>query len=381
MNPASANNTLLIIVGDKSADIYGAKLASELKKINPTIKIIGTGGDNMRKEGVEILYDVKDMSVIGLWEAISKLSLMRKVKRDIMDLIKTKRIKAAVLVDFPGFNIHIASEIRKENIPVIYYISPQVWAWRGGRIKKIAQRVNKMLVILPFEVEIYRRAGVDVKFIGHPLFDVIEDSDKDKLYHDLGLDFSRPIIGLLPGSRDKEVRFLLPSMIDAALLIKKKIPKSQFILPKAKEVDGNYVKGLIREKGIDLKVINGNSHGVFQIADLSVVCSGTATLEAAILGAPLIIIYRLSKVTEIIGRKMLKVRHWGLVNILAGEEIVPELEQEEVNAENISAYALSILRSRQKKDLIKAKLSRITSTLGEKGASQLAAKEIIEFLN
>jgi len=381
MNPASANNTLLIIVGDKSADIYGAKLASELKKINPTIKIIGTGGDNMRKEGVEILYDVKDMSVIGLWEAISKLSLMRKVKRDIMDLIKTKRIKAAVLVDFPGFNIHIASEIRKENIPVIYYISPQVWAWRGGRIKKIAQRVNKMLVILPFEVEIYRRAGVDVKFIGHPLFDVIEDSDKDKLYHDLGLDFSRPIIGLLPGSRDKEVRFLLPSMIDAALLIKKKIPKSQFILPKAKEVDGNYVKGLIREKGIDLKVINGNSHGVFQIADLSVVCSGTATLEAAILGAPLIIIYRLSKVTEIIGRKMLKVRHWGLVNILAGEEIVPELEQEEVNAENISAYALSILRSKQKKDLIKAKLSRITSTLGEKGASQLAAKEIIEFLN
>ena len=381
MNPASANNTLLIIVGDKSADIYGAKLASELKKINPTIKIIGTGGDNMRKEGVEILYDVKDMSVIGLWEAISKLSLMRKVKRDIMDLIKTKKIKAAVLVDFPGFNIHIASEIRKENIPVIYYISPQVWAWRGGRIKKIAQRVNKMLVILPFEVEIYRRAGVDVKFIGHPLFDVIEDSDKDKLYHDLGLDFSRPIIGLLPGSRDKEVRFLLPSMIDAALLIKKKIPKSQFILPKAKEVDGNYVKGLIREKGIDLKVINGNSHGVFQIADLSVVCSGTATLEAAILGAPLIIIYRLSKVTEIIGRKMLKVRHWGLVNILAGEEIVPELEQEEVNAENISAYALSILRSRQKKDLIKAKLSRITSTLGEKGASQLAAKEIIEFLN
>ena len=381
MNPASANNTLLIIVGDKSADIYGAKLASELKKINPTIKIIGTGGDNMRKEGVEILYDVKDMSVIGLWEAISKLSLMRKVKRDIMDLIKTKKIKAAVLVDFPGFNIHIASEIRKENIPVIYYISPQVWAWRGGRIKKIAQRVNKMLVILPFEVEIYRRAGVDVKFIGHPLFDVIEDSDKDKLYHDLGLDFSRPIIGLLPGSRDKEVRFLLPSMIDAALLIKKKIPKSQFILPKAKEVDGNYVKGLIREKGIDLKVINGNSHGVFQIADLSVVCSGTATLEAAILGAPLIIIYRLSKVTEIIGRKMLKVRHWGLVNILAGEEIVPELEQEEVNAENISAYALSILRSKQKKDLIKAKLSRITSTLGEKGASQLAAKEIIEFLN
>ena len=381
MNPASANNTLLIIVGDKSADIYGAKLASELKKINPTRKIIGTGGDNMRKEGVEILYDVKDMSVIGLWEAISKLSLMRKVKRDIMDLIKTKRIKAAVLVDFPGFNIHIASEIRKENIPVIYYISPQVWAWRGGRIKKIAQRVNKMLVILPFEVEIYRRAGVDVKFIGHPLFDVIEDSDKDKLYHDLGLDFSRPIIGLLPGSRDKEVRFLLPSMIDAALLIKKKIPKSQFILPKAKEVDGNYVKGLIREKGIDLKVINGNSHGVFQIADLSVVCSGTATLEAAILGAPLIIIYRLSKVTEIIGRKMLKLRHWGLVNILAGEEIVPELEQEEVNAENISAYALSILRSKQKKDLIKAKLSRITSTLGEKGASQLAAKEIIEFLN
>ena len=381
MNPSDKNKTILIVVGDKSADIYGAKLAGELKKIDPAIKIIGTGGDNMRREGVEILYDVKDMSVIGLWEAISKLSLMRKVKRDIMDLIRTKRIGAAVLVDFPGFNIHIASEIRKENIPVIYYISPQIWAWRGGRIKKIAQRVNKMLVILPFEAEIYRKAGVDVKFIGHPLFDVIDASGKEKLYHELGLDPLKPIVGLLPGSRDKEVRFLLTSMLDAAVLIKKKIPESQFILPKAKEVDGNYVKRLIKEKGIDLKVVEGNSHGVFRIADLSVVCSGTATVEAAILGAPLIIIYRLSKITEIIGRKMLKVRHWGLVNILAGEEIVPELEQEEVNAENISAYAISILRSIENKDLIKAKLSRITSTLGEKGASQKAAREIMEFFN
>jgi len=382
INPSSKNNTLLMIVGDKSADLYGAKLVQELKKINPSIKIVGTGGEKMREEGVELLYDVKDMSVIGLWEALSKLSLMKRVRRDILNLIEMNAVKAAVLIDFPGFNIHIASEIQKKNIPVIYYISPQVWAWRAGRVNKIAKRVNKMLVILPFEVEIYSKAGVDVKFVGHPLFDIIkEESDREKLCSDFGLNPSKPIIGILPGSRDKEVRFLLPPMLEAALLIKQKILESQFILPRAKEVDDTYINELVREKGIDVKVIDGNSYRVMQIADISIVCSGTATLEAAILGTPLIITYRLSKLTEILGRKMLKVKHWGLVNILAGKEIVPELEQEEVNAVNISAHCVSILRSKQKRDSIKMKLSEVVSTLGGKGASQAAAKEIAEFLN
>ena len=372
---------LMIIAGETSGDLQAASLIKSLKSINPHIEIFGMGGKKMQAESAEIIYDITNLAIVGFFEVLKHIFTFKKIFEKLSALLETRKPDAVILVDYPGFNLRFAKATKEKNIPVIYYISPQIWAWRGGRIKKIAQRVNKMLVILPFEAEIYRKAGVDVKFIGHPLFDVIDDSGKEKLYHELGLDPLKPIVGLLPGSRDKEVRFLLTSMLDAAVLIKKKIPESQFILPKAKEVDGNYVKRLIKEKGIDLKVVEGNSHGVFRIADLSIVCSGTATVEAAILGAPLIIIYRLSKITEIIGRKMLKVRHWGLVNILAGEEIVPELEQEEVNAENISAYAISILRSKQNKDLVKAKLSRITSTLGEKGASQKAAREIMRFLN
>ena len=382
MNPSSKNKTLLIIVGDKSADLYGAKLVHELKKIDSSINIVGTGGEKMREEGVKILYDVKDMSVIGLWEAVSKVSLIRKIKRDILKLLDTNTINAAVLLDFPGFNLHIAAEIRGRNIPVIYYISPQIWAWGSGRIKKIKKRVNKMLVILPFEVDIYRNAGVDVRFIGHPLFDVIRvDGDKEYLCSQLGLNPSSPIIGILPGSRNKEVRFLLHSMIDGALLIKKKIPDAQFILPRAREVDESYIKKIISDKGADIKVVNGNSYGVMSVSDISIICSGTATLEAAILGSPVLIVYRLSKITELIGRKFLKVKHWGLVNILAGKEIVPELEQEEVNGENISAYVISVLKSEKKRKFIEQKLYEIASSLGGSGASRIAAEEIVEFLN
>ncbi|OGL41855.1 MAG: lipid-A-disaccharide synthase [Candidatus Schekmanbacteria bacterium RIFCSPHIGHO2_02_FULL_38_11] len=382
MNPSSKNKTLLIIVGDKSADLYGAKLVHELKKIDSSINIVGTGGEKMREEGVKILYDVKDMSVIGLWEAVSKVSLIRKIKRDILKLLDTNTINAAVLLDFPGFNLHIAAEIRGRNIPVIYYISPQIWAWGSGRIKKIKKRVNKMLVILPFEVDIYRNAGVDVRFIGHPLFDVINaDSDKELICSQLGLNPSSPIIGILPGSRNKEVRFLLPSMMDGALLIREKISDAQFILPRAKEVDESYVKKIISGKGVEVKVVDGNSHEVMRVSDISIICSGTATLEAAILGSPMLIVYRLSKITEIIGRRMLKIKQWGLVNIMAGKEIVPELEQEEVNGENLSAYVISVLKSEKKRKSIERKLSEIASSLGGSGASMIAAKEIAEFLN
>src|SRR3989338_1748218 len=331
----------------------------------------------MREEGVKILYDVKDMSVIGLWEAVSKVSLIRKIKRDILKLLDTNTINAAVLLDFPGFNLHIAAEIRGRNIPVIYYISPQIWAWGSGRIKKIKNRVNKMLVILPFEVDIYRNAGVDVRFIGHPLFDVINaDSDKELICSQLGLNPSSPIIGILPGSRNKEVRFLLPSMMDGALLIREKISDAQFILPRAKEVDESYVKKIISGKGVEVKVVDGNSHEVMRVSDISIICSGTATLEAAILGSPMLIVYRLSKITEIIGRRMLKIKQWGLVNIMAGKEIVPELEQEEVNGENLSAYVISVLKSEKKRKSIERKLSEIASSLGGSGASMIAAKEI-----
>lgn len=382
MNPSSKNKTLLMVVGDKSADLYGAKLAHELKKIDSSINIIGTGGEKMREEGVKALYDVRDMAVIGLWEAVSKVSLIRRVKRDILKLLDTNTIDAAVLLDFPGFNLHIAAEIRKRNIPVIYYISPQIWAWRSGRIKKIKKRVNKMLVILPFEADIYKNAGIDVRFVGHPLFDVINvDGDKEFLCSQLGLKPSSPIIGILPGSRNSEVRFLLPSMVDGALLIRKKIPDAQFILPRAKEVDESYVKKIISDKGIEMKVVSGNSHEVMRVSDISIICSGTATLEAAILGSPMLIVYRLSKITELIGRRFLKIKHWGLVNILAGKEVVPELEQEEVNGENISAYVISILGSEKKRKSIEQRLSEIASSLGGSGASRIAAAEIAEFLN
>ncbi|MBI5376854.1 MAG: lipid-A-disaccharide synthase [Candidatus Schekmanbacteria bacterium] len=375
----SKKKSVLMIVGDPSADMYGAGVIRELKALHPEINIIGTGGDLMKEAGLDLMYNVRDMSVIGLFEAFSKGALLRRIRKNILRVIEENNISAALLVDYPGFNLYLASILKSKNIPVVYYISPQVWAWRSGRIKKIKERVDRMLVILPFEEELYRNSGVNASFVGHPLLEIIDEDLKKSENIIPWKKSDGPVVALMPGSRKKEIHFLLADMLKAAEIISAQIPDVSFVLPVAQGLDIKSIEALL-PRSIDIKLTDGRAREVLRNSDFAVICSGTATLEAAIIGTPFIIIYRLSKLTEFIGRRFLKIHNWGLVNIVAGKEIIPELEQEEVNPVNIASFVVEALKSPDKLSEMRNDLSKIRSMLGERVASARVAAVISEYI-
>lgn len=375
----SKKKSVLMIVGDPSADMYGAGVIRELKSLHPEINILGTGGDLMKEAGLDLMYNVRDMSVIGFFEAFSKGALIRQIRKSILKVIEENNICAALLVDYPGFNLYLASILKSKNIPVVYYISPQVWAWRSGRIKKIKERVDRMLVILPFEEELYRNSGVNTSFVGHPLLEIIDEDLKKSENIIPWKKSSGPVVTLMPGSRKKEIHFLLADMLKAAEIISAQIPGVSFVLPVAQGLDIKSIEASL-PRNIDIKLTDGRAREVLRNSDFAVICSGTATLEAAIIGTPFIIIYRLSKLTEFIGRRFLKIHNWGLVNIVAGKEIIPELEQEEVNPVNIASFVVEALKSPDKLAEMRNDLSKIRNMLGERVASARVAAVISEYI-
>jgi len=336
----------------------------------------------MREAGVDLWADAGNMAVVGLTEVLSKLRVILSVMSRLKKSMRFQKPDLVILIDYPDFNLPLARSAKKNGIPVFYYISPQVWAWRRGRIKTLGRVVDRMAVILPFEEPLYRKSGVDASFVGHPLLDAVRvSSSRRETLRRLGLRDNVTTVALLPGSRKGEVTRLLPGMLKAVRLIAGKIQPVQFLLPLADTLDPAWVES--RMQGVyapEIRLVRGATYDAVAAADAAVVVSGTATLETALLGTPLIVIYKVSALSYLIGRMLISVDHIGLVNIVAGKTVAPELIQHQANPERIAAEVLAILGDADRRRIIKEELLQLREKLGRPGAARRAADMALSLL-
>jgi lipid-A-disaccharide synthase len=366
---------VLIIAGEASGDLHGANLVKAFRRIAPEVRFCGIGGENLKKAGTELLFHNAHLAVVGIVEVLTKLRAILRALGRIKDLLAKEHVDLAILIDFPDFNLHVATHLKRRGVPILYYISPQIWAWRGWRVRKIKRLVAKMAVILPFESAIYREKGVDVAFVGHPLLDFVRPRlGPEEFLNRLGLDSKRRIIGLFPGSRDHEVRRLLPIMLEAARAMMHRFPDLFFLVSVAPDIDRQKVWGLVRNHDLPARTIEDNQYDAMAVSELLVVASGTVTLEAAILNTPMVILYRVSPLTYGIGRMMARVDHIGLVNLVAGKTVAPELIQGSASPERIAREALSILIDKEHCATMKSGLGAVKDKLGTPGASERVAR-------
>ena len=372
---------ILVVTGEASGDMHGANLVRAIRARDGSIDVFGVGSKNMRNAGVTMLADAAEISVVGATEVFTHLGAIYRVYARLKRFLRNERPDLLILIDFPDFNILTGKAAKRLGIPVVYYISPQVWAWRKGRAKTIAELVKTIMVLFPFEVDVYRRAGADVRFVGHPLADVVRsDLTQQQARTALDLQQTGKIIALLPGSRRKELRHLLPDMLAAARQLLQRFPGVQFVLPVAPTLSREFVETFLSESGVAVRVIDGQVYDVLRASDAAIVTSGTATLETGLMSVPMVIVYRVSKLSYWIGRLIVRVQNIGLVNIVAGRRIVPELVQDEVTPENISREIETVLRDPEQYEAIRNELLRVRTLLGEGGASGRAAAVIMEAL-
>jgi lipid-A-disaccharide synthase len=369
------NKTIMIVAGEASGDMHGANLVREMLKINPALNFYGIGGNKLQEEGVKLLANASDMAVVGLTEVISKLGSILKIMKMMKRSLDERRPDLVILIDYPDFNLPLAKAAKKRGIKVFYYISPQVWAWRKGRIRQIKKTVNKMAVILPFEVDTYGREGFAVNYVGHPLLDMVKlNYSKKESRKKFGLAENKITVGILPGSRPSEVEKLMPELLRAAEILAQSIPDIQFVLPLADTLEEKIITEMISRFTVKVHVVAGYTYDVISCADLALVASGTATLETALLGVPMVIVYKISLLSYMIGRLIVDVKNIGLVNIVAGKTIVPELIQSDARGNRIAEEALAILTNGEKKQGMIKELESIRAKLGEPGAAIRAAQ-------
>jgi lipid-A-disaccharide synthase len=365
---------ILVIAGEASGDLHGANLIAELRLREMDLTVFGVGSRRMREAGVTMLADAAEISVVGATEVLTHIGAIYRVYAKLKRFLRNERPDLVVLIDFPDFNILVGRSAQKVGIPVLYYISPQVWAWRKGRARKIARLVRAIMVLFPFEVDIYRREGADVRFVGHPLVDVAVSSlTQEEARRSLGIAPDRRTVALLPGSRVKEIENLLPDMLAAANILRGRFPDVQFILPVAPTLDAGLVGRHVAAGSVPVTVVDGRAYDVLRAADAAIVTSGTATLETGLMAVPMVIIYRISKLSYAIGRMIIDVKNIGLVNIVAGKTVVPELIQEHVSPGRIAAEIGSFLADPGRHHQVVSELQLIRQRLGEGGASRRAA--------
>ena len=368
--------TVMIVAGEASGDMHGASLVREMLRIDPSLNFYGIGGNMMQEAGVKLLVNASETAVVGLTEVISKLGALFRIIRRMKKSLDEMKPELVILIDYPDFNLNfVAPAAKKRGIKIFYYISPQVWAWRKNRINKIKRLVDKMAVILPFEVDTYAAKGFAVDYVGHPLLDLVKPAySKQASQKIFNLDESKITIGLLPGSRLSEVVQLLPEMLRAAEILAQKIQNVQFILPLADTLEEKTVDDIISAFNVKVKVISGQTYDAVSCCDLAIVASGTATLETALLGVPMIIIYKISPLSYFIGRLIVNVKNIGLANIIAGKTVVPELIQENASGNRIASEAIDILTDGKRKLEMIKELAAIRSKLGNPGAARKTAE-------
>jgi len=366
---------VMIVAGEASGDLHGGNLVRAMHRIDPDIRFTGVGGKQMQRAGVELLADVADMAVVGLTEVVFRLRMILGVLRRLKALLKRDPPDLVILIDYPDFNLPLARTAKKCGVKVLYYISPQVWAWRKGRVKTIRETVDRMVVILPFEEKFYRDAGIDVTFVGHPLLDEVRKKyERPEALKRFGLREEAVTIAVLPGSRRTEVAALLPEMLRACRILTERISPIQFILPIAGTLDPAFVRNILRPFPIRVNVVPDEIYDVIAVADAAMVASGTATLETALLETPMVVLYKISGISYAVGRRVIRVDHISLVNLIAGRTVVPELIQAEANPERIAAEVGQIVTRREKAREMRAALAEIREKLGTPGASQRTAQ-------
>ncbi|MCP4688253.1 MAG: lipid-A-disaccharide synthase [Desulfobacterales bacterium] len=368
MNQRSQQKCVMIIAGEASGDLHGANLVRAMRARDDSLFFFGVGGDHLREAGVRVVMDASRISVVGLTEVLSRAPDILRGLGKAKALLKTLRPDLLILIDFPDFNFRVAAHARKQGVPVLYYISPQIWAWRKGRVKKMARLVDHMAVILPFEEKFYRDHHIPVTFVGHPIADAPIPPP------DASLPVARdntPVIGLLPGSRGGEIARLLPIMLDAARLLADQTDRVKFLISVAPSVDRSALKAIVdrRGKGLDLELREGGAHHVFRESRLVVAASGTVALEGAIYETPMIIIYKFSMISAIIARMLIRIKYACLVNIIADREIAPELMQERATPVEIAETAQRMLADEAGLEEIRKALAEVKERLGGPGAS------------
>ncbi len=375
------NKRVLIVAGETSGDLHGASLVSELKELDPSLEFVGIGGDKMAEEGVELGCHVRELAVVGLVEVFSVLPRLYRAYRWLMNQLKTTPPSVIVLVDYAEFNLFFAGRAKKYGIPVVFYISPQIWAWRQGRVRRIARNVSEMVVILPFEKDFYEAHGVKVSFVGHPLVDRMRNdegffNESRSSKHDRSFR-----LGWMPGSRDTEVKRLLPVMAKAASLLERRSGRPlTHLVPLAPGISRKRVEEAFGEEGVTVNVFEGESTHIMRQCDLIVLASGTATLEAALLAIPSIIVYKISFISYVLGRLLLRIPWIGLANIVAGKEVYPELIQYEATPERIMEKCLPLIEDPDRLEGMRKELEQIRTKLGNPGASKRTAEVIYRYV-
>ncbi|MBI5149232.1 MAG: lipid-A-disaccharide synthase, partial [Candidatus Omnitrophica bacterium] len=364
----------IIVAGEASGDLHAAHLVDELKRIDPGLTFSGVGGARMRASGVELYRDMSSLAVVGFLEVLKHYREIREVFNLVLKKMDAVKPQAVILVDYPGFNLRLAKEIKKRGIPVIYYISPQVWAWKANRVRQVAQYVDKMLVFFPFEKEFYAQRGVQVEFVGHPLVDSVRPTMPEiEFMKTHGLVSHRLTIGLLPGSRQNEIHQILPVMLEAADLLHQEFKQTQFIVLKAHTIERTLLEPLCQKASCQPIIIDEQTYDGINASDLCMVASGTATLETAILEKPMVIVYKTSLLTWLLARYLVKIPHIGLVNVVAGKKVVPECVQFEANGKEIAAELKKIFTDEVRISGIKTDLRKVKETLGPGGSAQRCA--------
>jgi lipid-A-disaccharide synthase len=376
-----ASKKILMVAGETSGDLHGAHLVEAIHQIDPEVQFLGVGGEHLDRKGMKLLYHSNSLSVVGITEALFKLRTILKALKGLKEALDREQPNLIILIDFPDFNLRLAKIAHQKGIPVLYYISPQVWAWRHARVKLIAERVRKMVVFFPFEAPLYKAAGVDVEWVGHPLVDIVKPTlSKEEVLRKFDLDPRRRTIGLLPGSRTHEVERLLPPLLGSAHLLQQETPDLQFVIPLASGFTEETLAPWMRNSPVPVRLIQGWTYDVMNICELLILASGTATLEGAILGKPMIIIYKVSLLSFWVARAMIQVNYIGLVNLVAGKGIAPELIQKDVNPKRIAEEALRILKDSVLQQKMVESLKEVRQRLGNHGAAQRAARIVMSLL-
>lgn len=377
----SPNNKLLIITGEVSGDLIGASLIRELKSLQPELIITGIGGDRMKSSGMNLIYHSDQMAILGFVEVIKHLPFIRQVRKKIIETVIQENIRCVVLIDYPGFNLNIAKKLKERGIKIIYYVSPQIWAWAKGRVKKVQRFVDKMLVVFPFEVEFYNNEKVNVEYVGHPLVERISQYNffsKEDFFAKYNLDEEKKTLLVMPGSREQEVKEIFPETIKAADMLAKKFDL-QVVVAKSKNIDAKVFRDLsVSEK---FTLIEDHNYELMKYSYFGIIKSGTSTLEAGYFSLPMVVVYKTSSLTYLIGKQLIKLDKIGMVNILLDKMVVPELIQNEANSENIFNTTSKIISDEKIYQTIKHKLEFVKEKLGSGGASKKAAKTILEIMN
>ena len=368
-----------MVAGERSGDLYGARLARALSEKNGPVNIFGCGGGEMRRAGVETVVDSDEVTVVGITEVIPSLPRIFRAFRRLLNETDRRRPRAAILIDFPDFNLRLAKKLKRRGMEVIYFISPQVWAWRRRRVRILRDTVRKMICIFPFEQDFYRQAGLEVEYVGHPLVETVAARvPREEWLRQQNLKPDRPVIALLPGSRKGEVRHNLPAMLEAAALLADR-RNLQFVLPAAATLPAEWLEEEIKMRlsgSVSLTIVRDGVYDALKHSDAAVVASGTATVETALLGCPMVVVYRVSPLTWLVGKLLVRAPFYSMVNLIAEKAVVRELLQTEFTAERVAAEVERLLDDETARGEMMAGLQKVRAALGAPGAIERAAEVV-----